>query len=142
MPLDGIDILISEFGISPQDLSSLSTIHHAVVVTDILRTNPRGARDFFFQRGDRDMTFFAHVGQRYGQSVCLDAALRCLFSKAKSLLSPQDALPEAAIFNQYGQAIACLQAAVNGPSWSEPEVLCATAVLAIFEVIPVHGDSI
>ena len=135
MPFSGLDLLISAYGIYPHDLSSLTTIHHNIVVCDIVRDDPGGARNLFFQRGDEDSSYFAFVGQRYGQSECLDAALRCLFSKAKSVLVPNNTITEAAILAQYGYALSSLQAAVSSPSWADPEVLCATNVLAIFEVI-------
>lgn len=137
MPFSGLDLLVSAYGIYPHDLSSLTTVHHNVVVGDIIRGKPSEARNLFFQRGEEDESFFAFVGQRYGHSECLDAALRCLFSKAKSVLVPDNPIPEATILSQYGYALSCLQTAVDSPSWAAPEVLCATNVMAIFEVRPI-----
>lgn len=134
MPFSGLDVLVSAYGVHPHDLSSMTTIHHNVVVCDILRDDPGGDRNLFFQRGGEDLSYFAFVGQRYGHSACLDAALRCLFSKARSVLVPNNTISEATILGQYGYALSCLQAAVNSPSWADPEVLCSTSVLAIFEV--------
>ena len=131
----GIDILISGYGLFPHDLSALTTIYHAVVALDIIRAEPSRFPGLLTHRDDRkDESYFSYIGPRYGSSDCLDHALRCLFSKTKSILVPASAVPEAVILSQYDQALASLQAAVNSPHWSDPEVLCATSILALFEV--------
>ena len=135
VPLSGIDILISGCGLFPHDLSALTTIYHAVVALDLIRSEPSRFPSLITTQGaSKDSSYFAYIGPRFGSSDCLDNALRCLFSKTRSILAPSCAIPEAVILSQYDQALASLQAAVNSPNWSDPEVLCATSILALFEV--------
>lgn len=135
VPLSGLDILISGCGLFPHDLSALTTIYHAVVALDLIRSDPSQFPELVTHRGpSKDSSYFAYVGPRFGSSDCLDNALRCLFSKTRSILAPSSAIPEAVILSQYDQALASLQAAVNSPNWADPEVLCATSILALFEV--------
>lgn len=133
--LSGIDILISGYGLFPHDLSALTTIYHAVVALDIIRSEPSRFSGLLARKDDRkDTSYFSYIGPRYGSSDCLDHALRCLFSKTKSILVPASAVPETVILSQYDQALASLQDAVNSSRWADPEVLCATSILALFEV--------
>ncbi len=54
-----------------------------------------------------------------------------------AVLVPDSRPSEKAIFSHYGKAIGSLQAAVNDPKARfNPEVLCATALIALFEVDP------
>lgn len=78
--------------------------------------------------------YFGHVVRRYGHLPFLDNALQALIAKVKRVLSPGSGPSHREIWTKYGQALRGLQAAISSSSWDGPEVLCATQVLALFEV--------
>lgn len=60
--------------------------------------------------------------------------MQAVVAQVQVNLCPHSAPSEPAILLKYGKALKSLQEAINGPSWQGPEVLCATQLLALFEV--------
>jgi hypothetical protein len=66
----------------------------------------------------------------------LDDAFRCLITMAHSKLVPSHRVSDKVILARYGTALNSLQLAVNDPEARYgTEALCATGMLALFEVI-------
>ncbi len=83
----------------------------------------------------RQWSYFSFIPSRFGHVLALDDAFRCLITVAHSNLVPAYKLSGDKILGYYGKALCSLQSAVSDPnSRYTAEVLCATAVLALFEV--------
>jgi hypothetical protein len=83
----------------------------------------------------RQRSYFSFIPPRFGHSVALDDAFRCLITVAHSKLVPDHQSSHELIFSHYGKALRSLQSAVIDPKARySVEVLCATAILALFEV--------
>ena len=134
MPVSGLEALTREYNVSITDLSALTHVHIGAVASQILSTQPSQlSRLLAF----RQPSYFNYVQSRYGHSECLDASLLCLISMAQKLLVPGwKAQRPDKVLNHYSKALSSLQRALAGSKWHEPEVLCATEMLALFEVSP------
>jgi hypothetical protein len=83
----------------------------------------------------RQQSYFSFIPARFGQVLVLDDAFRCLITMAHSLLIPTYKPDNSVILSQYGKALHSLQSAVNHPTARYgSEALCATGILALFEV--------
>lgn len=83
----------------------------------------------------RQRSYFSFIPPRFGHSVALDDAFRCLITVAHSKLVPDHQSSHELIFSYYGKALRSLQSAVIDPKARySVEALCATAILALFEV--------
>ena len=83
----------------------------------------------------RQWSYFSFIPTRFGHTLVLDDAFRCLITAAHSILVPTYRQPDSTILSYYGKALHSLQFAVNDPKTRyEPEVLCATGMLGLFEV--------
>lgn len=133
VPLSGLDELIRDHGFSPIDLSALTSIHIGAVASTVLSSEPSRLPGLM---SCQQWSYFDHVPARFGHSPCLDDAFRCLVTAARSMLVPDRARPsQKMVLSQYGTALQSLQSAVNDASQRySPEVLCATGLLALFEV--------
>lgn len=78
--------------------------------------------------------YFGHVVRCYGHIACLDDAMRAVVAQVQANLCPESAPSDREILIKYGKALRSLQEAINSASWAGPEVLCATQLLALFEV--------
>jgi hypothetical protein len=82
----------------------------------------------------RQRSYFSFIPSRFGQALVLDDAFRCLITVAHSILVPDHKSSHAKILSYYEKALHSLQLAVNDHrACYSAEVLCATAILAVFE---------
>lgn len=86
------------------------------------------------QQAENANEYLGHVVRYYGHIPCLDDAMQAVVTQVQANLRPHSPPSERAILLKYGKALKSLQEAINGPSWEGPEVLCATQLLALFEV--------
>jgi hypothetical protein len=83
----------------------------------------------------RQRSYFSYIPSHFGQTVALDDAFRCLITVAHSRLVPCHRSSHETILSNYSKALHSLQSAVNDRKTRySTEVLCATAILALFEV--------
>jgi hypothetical protein len=83
----------------------------------------------------RQRSYFSFIPPRFGHSAVLDDAFRALITLAHSRLVPRHRSNHEIIFSNYSKALHSLQSAVNDrKARNSTEVLCATAILALFEV--------
>jgi hypothetical protein len=83
----------------------------------------------------RQRSYFSFIPPRFGRAAVLDDAFRCLVTAVHSLLVPDHKSNPRVILCYYETALHSLRSAVNdSTSRYNSEVLCATAMLALFEV--------
>ncbi|KFA63908.1 hypothetical protein S40285_03758 [Stachybotrys chlorohalonatus IBT 40285] len=137
MPLSGIERLIQLHEIDLMDLSALTTVHIGKVASVHIMLQPSNLTRLLSCRQE---SYLSYAYSRYGHWPCLDDALLCLILKAQQILHPHHPVPAAKILAAYSRALASLQKALNSAeSWAAPEVLCATEVLARFELLADGG---
>ena len=82
----------------------------------------------------RQKSYFSYILPRLGHVPVLDDAFCCLIAAAQCMLLPSRSSRDV-LFIHYGKALRSLQTAVDDPKTRcDTEVLCATAILAMFEV--------
>jgi hypothetical protein len=80
-------------------------------------------------------SYLSFVPTRYEDSLLLQDALFCLAAQSQWVLRPQSTISETAILAAYGSALRRLQKALIDPNQClDPDVLCTTEVLGLFEV--------
>lgn len=83
----------------------------------------------------RQHSYFSFIPSRFGHVIVLDDAFRCLITMVHSTLVPNYKPSNKVILERYGTALNSLQSAVNNPAGRYgTEALCATGMLALFEV--------
>lgn len=131
IPLPPFERLAADVGVNVLDLDELARIATGQVAGLMLAQNRTSLAELLVRRRN---SYLSHIPARYGQSNCLDDALRCVASKAKTFLVPGCSAP-AADLDGYGKALRSLQSAVNDPDeWSDPNILGAIQILSIREV--------
>ncbi|KAI1344196.1 hypothetical protein F5Y15DRAFT_105856 [Xylariaceae sp. FL0016] len=133
MPVRGIERLTVDTGINILDLNELTLIHMGHAAGLLLSKEPGILNRLI---GRWRMSYLSHVPKRYGNTPCLDDAVRCVCMKAKRLLVPAYSAPLEMEFSLYGKALRGLQSLIEDPRrWSSPDVLCAVQVLSLYELI-------
>jgi hypothetical protein len=83
----------------------------------------------------RQWSYFSFIPPRFGTVRALDDAFRSLITIAHSTLIPAHKRSDATILGYYSKALHNLQSAVDNPDARyTSEVLCAAAILSLFEV--------
>ncbi|KAB5562766.1 hypothetical protein GE09DRAFT_1109617 [Coniochaeta sp. 2T2.1] len=128
-----LELFMMDYSIQPADLSALTTIHIAPVASAIFTAEPSKLRDLL---ACRQWSYFEHLYSRYGQSPCLDDAIRCLIIVCQGILAPSPKTSSGMILAQYGKALKSLQEAINEPTgWANVDTLCATNILQLFSAV-------
>ncbi len=117
------------------DLSTLATLHVGRATRAALSQNPTHLVHQLRSNYDPQWSFLAYMPSRYDQEVrCLTDATNCIISRARQIISPNKNW-EAAVITFYVRALDSLQRALDCPTQRfKPEVLCATQILALYEV--------
>jgi hypothetical protein len=131
-PVTGYELasLKSDFNIV--DLSTVATLHVNRAARAALSKNPQ---QFILQlRANKQLSYLSFLPSIYDQIPCLSAAADCVIARARHIISPTRSL-EAAAISSYVKALDSLQKALDDPSERyKAEVLCATEILALYEV--------
>lgn len=122
--------LTSDFDIL--DLSTVATLHVNRAARAALSKNPQ---QFIMQlRANKQSSYLSFLPSMYGQLPCLSDATDCVLARARQIISPNRSL-EAVAISSYVKALDSLQKALDDPSERfKAEVLCATEILALYEV--------
>ena len=132
MPLTGYEAIRAESNVDILDLSALTTYHVSRITAQQLATKPSNLINILRHR---QWSFLSYVPSRWGNTLCLDHAVRCVVSRVQDYLSSPTGLPSPQSLKQYAIAIASLQEALGDPYQAIcPDVLCATEVMALYEV--------
>jgi len=114
------------------NLSTLSTLHVNRAARAALSRNPY---QLIYQlKTYKQWSYLSYLPSRYGQVPCLRDATDCVIARARQIISPSRNW-EAAVISFYVKALDSLQKALDCPKTRfMPEVLCATEILALYEV--------
>jgi hypothetical protein len=114
------------------DLSNMATLHVNRAARAALSKNPQ---QFILQvRATKQWSYLSFLPSRYGQISCLSDATDCVIARARQIISP-NRNTETAVISSYVKALDSLQKALDSPlERFKPEVLCATEILALYEV--------
>lgn len=114
------------------DLSTLATLHVGRMARRALSQNPYHLISQL--RSFKQWSYLSFLPSMYGQISCLSDATDCVIARARQILSPNRNW-EAAVITFYMKALNSLQKALDSPKERfKPEVLCATEILALYEV--------
>ena len=115
------------------DISALASMHTGRVTAHILSREPSRLADIL---RCRQWSYFSFLPSRLGHTTCLDDAAHCVAAKVRHRLSSPFCPPNPSIISLYSRALASLQTALNDPKrFLQPDVLCATELLAVYEVV-------
>ncbi|KAL8834429.1 MAG: hypothetical protein Q9170_003751 [Blastenia crenularia] len=114
------------------DLSALTALHIGRTTAEPLHDRPSCLTEILQHR---QWSYFSYMPWRFGHTQCLDDALRCVAARTRQwLVAP--GTPNNRVLALYTTAVKSLQAALNDPvQWMQPDVLCATEVLSIFQLL-------
>ena len=80
-------------------------------------------------------SYLTYLPSRYGHSTCLNDAVDCIIARVQQIIFPTDAKLNSMVILRYIKALNSLQKALYSPvECYEAEVLCATEILALYEV--------
>ena len=132
LPTTGYESMRSEFNFDVLDLSGLTTYHIGRPVVEELSRSPSALVDLLKHK---PWSYFSYVPQRIGQTACLDDAVRCVLARVCQCVGTPGEPPTRSVLAFYSKALKSLQAAIDDPELRlHANVLCATEVLAIYEV--------
>jgi len=121
------------------DLSTVATLHVNRAARAALSKN---AQQVILQlRANKQWSYLSFLPSIYGQMPCLSDAADCVIARARQIISPTRYL-EAAAISSYVKALDSLQKALDSPSERfKAEVLCATEILALYELLDPFGET-
>ena len=128
----GYESMRIKYGFDLLDVSALTTFHTGRITAQLLSKEPfRLATILRYCQ----WSYFSFLPSRYGYSACLDDATHCLAARLRQwVIAPGDS-PSDGVLSLYSKSLRSLQSALNDPDLClKPEILCATAVLSIYEV--------
>ncbi|KAL8855135.1 MAG: hypothetical protein Q9221_000041 [Calogaya cf. arnoldii] len=85
-------------------------------------------------------SYFEYLPSRFGLTRCLDDAICCIAARVRQWINIP-AEPDRQALGLYSKAVKSLQAALEDPvGCYHPDVLCATEIMAIFELLDSGRD--
>jgi len=128
----------AEFNVDILDLAMLCHFNVGKATIPILSADPSRLAALL---GQQQWSYLEYVPTRYGISPCLTAAANCVLAKVQAVLSPQARSLEC-VWNLYTKALQTLQNAIaDETSCMKPDVLCATQLLSLHELLDPTRDS-
>ncbi|KAL9096077.1 MAG: hypothetical protein Q9165_001599 [Trypethelium subeluteriae] len=129
----GYQLLKVEYGVDLGRLASLAEVHFGRATCRILSQQPSILKLIC---SDNTLSYLRYVPALYDHCVLIQAVTRCTLARMQQCLSPNPTARSASVLNHYGKALQRLQQALNEPACLyEPIVLCATQILALFELL-------
>ncbi|KAL8737151.1 MAG: hypothetical protein Q9181_001969 [Wetmoreana brouardii] len=114
------------------DLSALTAVHVGRATAQPLHANPARLLDIL---RSKQWSYFDFLPGRFGQTQCLDDAICCVAARVRQWITTHGE-PCRQTLGLYARAVKSLQAALDDPATQfHPNVLCATEVLSIFELL-------
>ena len=132
LPSTGYELMRIRFNFDVLDLSALTTFHVGRATAKALSLQPARLLDVL---RCKQWSYLSYIPSRYGQVSCLDDAAHCAVARVRHYaVSPAEPLNRN-VLTLYSKALLSLQAALNDPVLClNPDVLCATQILSIYEV--------
>jgi hypothetical protein len=126
------EIMTMKYGFDPLDISNLASLHMNRAARQLFLGDPSQLSQVLVKRR---VSYFSYLPSRYGHSTCLNDAVDCLVSRVRQIVSPDGALWTNTVLSLYVRALNSLQSAIQcSKTCLEAEVLCATGILALYEV--------
>ncbi|KAF7856938.1 hypothetical protein EAF04_009698 [Stromatinia cepivora] len=135
------ELMLSKFGFDILELSTLATLHVGRATRRALCKSPESI--VHQMRTQKQWSFLSFLPTRYGHSSCLSAAVDCVVARARQIISPphHTTFWEPLVLTHYITALETLQRALDSPKTRyKPEVLCATEILALYELLEPSGE--
>ena len=134
MSYKNYDLMRARYDFDIADLSSLTSLDCGHLVSQALTAQP--SHLFSTLRGQQ-WSYLSFLPCRYGNSTILDNAISCVVARIRQLISPPVGQVDGVVSALYSKALRSLQVALDDSSLrNEPDVLCATLLLALYEVKP------
>ncbi len=132
VPSSGYESMRINYGFDLVDVSALTTFHSGRLTARLLSREPSRLAHVLQYR---QSSYFSFLPSRYGHTACLDDAANCVAARVRQWMSSPSESPCNSVLFLYTKSLTSLQSALNDPNlYLKPEVLCATAILAIYEV--------
>jgi hypothetical protein len=114
------------------DLSTLATYHVGRTTAEALSSDPLQLVNLL---RFKQWSYLSYLPSLYGRSACLNDAVDCIIARVRQILAPTGEYGHKEVIQLYLRAIDSLQKALNSPRQRlEADVLCATEILALYEV--------
>ena len=131
MPCAGYESLRIQHNFDLLDVSALATLHVSRITGQILQQDPTLLNKILHCS---QWSYFTYIPNRIGHFTCLDDAVRCVAVRVRDWVQGSTKTSVMSL-KLYAKALRSLQSAIEDPLLCmEPEILCATEVLAIYEV--------
>lgn len=122
------------------DLATLATLHVGRFTRGALSNSPDNLIQQLRAKCDPQFTYLSFLPSRYEQVGILSDAANCVIARARNIVSPNKNW-EGAVVTFYLRALRSLQKALDDPQRQyQADVLCATEVLALYELLDPSGD--
>ncbi|KAK0255297.1 hypothetical protein LTR91_018871 [Friedmanniomyces endolithicus] len=137
-PLPEYERTRSRFGVDLQSLSLLTNFNVGKSTIALLAADPTRLASLL---DVEQRSYLKYVPERYGRSACLTAATDCLLARVRAVLAPNE--EHYATCNRlYGKALHALQDAITCDSSNmDADVLCATQLLSLHELLDPSRDT-
>ena len=131
-PSAGYERMVIEYDFHFMDLSSLTSFHMGHAAAVVLHSQPATLPHVL---KCRQWSYCDFLPDLYGKKQYLDDAIHCVAARIREYLSGATTPSHQLVLSRYKAALQSLQLALNDPAQQlDAEVLCATEVLAIYEV--------
>ena len=132
IPSSGYALMRIKYGFDLLDVSALTSFQTGRITAQLLFNEPYRLAQVL---QCRQWSYFSFLPSRYGYIACLDDASHCVAARIRQWMSFPSDPPNNHVLSLYSKSLISLQSALNDPVLCrQPEVLCATAILAIYEV--------
>ncbi|KAL8787923.1 MAG: hypothetical protein Q9213_001950 [Squamulea squamosa] len=136
-PSTGYEAMRIRYDFDVLDLSALTALHISRAIAQPLQDDPSQLIQILRRR---EWSYFSYMPWRYGFTQCLDDAICCVAARVRQWIT-SPGKPTDQVLVLYSRAVRSLQAALNDPSQRmQADVLCATEVLWIFELLDSDRD--
>ncbi|KAG9232686.1 hypothetical protein BJ875DRAFT_71660 [Amylocarpus encephaloides] len=139
LPAKGYELTSMRSDFDILDLSSLASMFASRATRKALSQDPQSL--IHQLRTQKQWSYLTFLPKLYGHYPCLSAAADCVIARARYIISPHENW-ESAVTSFYVKALGILQKVLDNPEQRyNPEVLCATEILALYELLDPSGES-
>ena len=126
------ELMSARCGFDLLELSTLATMHVGRATRHAISADPYHL--VLQMRSQQQWSYLSFLPSRYGHISVLSEAADCCVARAQQIVTPQ-VNGEVKVIAKYVKALDSLQKALDSPTQRyTPEVLCATQILAMYEV--------
>jgi hypothetical protein len=137
LPSTGYELTNIKSDFDILDLSTLASMFASRAVRNALSQHP--LQLIHQLRTQKQWSYLEYLPSQYGHFACLTAATDCVIARARQIISPHENW-ESVVTHFYCKALGTLQRALDDPDQRySAQVLCATEILALYEVRVLHS---